>query len=421
MLPFLKTKTHRQQFGKYLRWHRIKQHLSLRQAADAIGLSHTFINQIEHGKATITDDTYDRLLQIIPKIDFPADTLTKTFEDLVESTERIALHLEFGRVREVIQDFNATKPFFLYHYLIVDYSLYKMLVFNLDPRLEKTFFEDEFSLLQAIIPLMNDLEKRLYYLAYGAYLLFSGDYPKSHEILKKALSYPHLVKWNSIIHFLLGICLSELNAASSAIKELEHAYQLSIQNNLFIPSVVSRIWIQLVNFRVHYDLEALNFDDAYLFAQKYDLHDFKNIIAFNQLIYFIRLKQYQKGLSVLDILPVSLRTDYYKALCYLHLDEQIKALEITKQALTKNADETMVLYHKGLYCIQTHILKDSLKDHKYEAALKDFFMQSKEEYAMEENHWVYTLYLNYLKQNKRYKDAYHITQSMIHHVITKGS
>lgn len=421
MMPLLKAQIDKWRFGRYVRWYRTQRQLSLREASRLVGLSHTYLNRIEHGNAIINDKSYEKLLKIIPETTHNENEFYSVFDHLVMLTQRVTLHMEMSRFDDALKTFLAVEHNFSSHILWVDYKLYQMLLLHVYPKSLPTNHTTEINQLKALLPIMNDAQKQLCFLTHGAYLLFNGRFNLACDQFNDALAIRHITQWNPLINHLLGVSLSELNLNSSAESILRVAHQLCIQSNLFIPSVVNRIWRQLINFRMHYDLNAIDFNEAFAFAQRYELIEMKNIIAFNHLIYYLRKMQYGDALKIIDILPVNHRTYYYNALCLMRLNKTEAALNIVFIALQNlPTEESMTIYVKGLRCIQAHLMYPMIESHQYERALHDFFMLSMAEYAMEENQFVYPLYRDFLKQQRRYKDAYQVTRSINDHITEKG-
>ena len=58
-------------FGQFIRDKRIAAHLSLRKVADAIGVSHVFLGEVERGvRPLLPRERWSRLMQAIPDIEF---------------------------------------------------------------------------------------------------------------------------------------------------------------------------------------------------------------------------------------------------------------------------------------------------------------------------------------------------------------
>ena len=84
-------------FGRYIRRQRVAAGLSLRKAADRLGMTHVYLGEVERGvRPPLAEKWWPDLMRIIPTID------KEELERTVATSRPIQLHL--ARVKPAYQD-----------------------------------------------------------------------------------------------------------------------------------------------------------------------------------------------------------------------------------------------------------------------------------------------------------------------------
>jgi len=405
-------------FGQIIRLLRIRYGYALRDLAQRIHISHTYLKKIEKGEVTITKDIYENIALVFNLKLQSNKEKDQRFEDYKNKLEEYIIYIASESKIHLIKELEQDEAYYINSMKMIDYYILKLAVYN----------HLVYGTMQDIAPIANEfdrlmgllsIEQKQKVLVYtGIYYYNLSDFEESVRRLNEAAT---LIPGNlnaAMAKYLIGRNLSETFKISQAIDYLESASldfeRYSIQDRIMHCKIL--LYINKMKIGV-LDNVVDKFNEITLLTNSLNLRYIRLMVDYNYAIYYLLKEDYQNMLDKInEVKTINSRYYYYKAVALLKLGRMDEALD-TVNALDTSFDtqkHKMVLYHRGLEFIKAYILylrNDDIKS--YGKAIKRFYDAAMHVQAYVDIRFLFEYYVEFFKNQRRYKEAFLLTKQLI--------
>jgi|GEM_PF-1241581 len=414
LLDIINRPEHRKEFGKIVRFLRARHKHTLRSLAHKVNLSHAHLRKIETGATQITSKSFDRLDAVL-HLDLCVDMdLKKKFHRYERLLEQGIEYFDSDKLLESVEKLEENDVDHRRSLWMVDYYLAKLAFHNF------TLFRHYGGVVD-IASDLSQIEKVLSEPQWQRLFLYRGVYNYNANDLQNAISdfqtaWKHgTTRWiRATACYFIGTVYSESYHLPKSNLYLDEAIQMFEEDkNTFrlmhaqVKRTGNRIRIGHIE-NVEEDLKTQK-----QFAQSHRLDSTYYNIQMNETLYHILREDYDAALSVLDDIEDKTPGYYfYRAYSHLQKNDCEKALEnIVTVTDEQNPHNRRYFIHRySLAFIEAYCQSEN---HEYEDALRRFLDEAMSHRAYFETRVAYDYMVNLLQAQRRYKEAFQLTQRMI--------
>jgi len=411
---------YRQKFGIIVRILRVRNRFTLRGLGGLVNLSHAHLRKIELGKTSISQNVFDRLMNVYhfdlkydPLIEEEFDELWELFHESVIQLNSINMKKYYNLIQEKASFHKNALWMFEYQIVELAYQCQALdrFVDNL------TLLYDE---LYVIEPLINAAQKPLYYIYMANYYYHIGLPEKSAKSVQNIFDLNTWDKYTAMANYLIGMAYSKTFLLQKSNMYFNQALKMFEDLNYHVQVKAIHVFIAANNIKIRLFKGALDkFVSGIKLSIDYELHDLLEFIYMHIGIYYIKNKQPLKALEGINKLKVKTNKSYfYKAYAYYMLEDYNSMRSIIKTSFVAQTSprKTDLLYH---YALKALLIVNNQNDVTACEVLKNFFEECKSQSMFFEIDIAYDFYKTYLIEQRRYKDAYYLTKTMVD--ITKNA
>ncbi len=411
---------YRQKFGIIVRILRVRNRFTLRGLGNLVNLSHAHLRKIELGKTSISENVFHRLMNVYhfelkydPKIEEEFEELWELFHESIIQLNNINMKKYYALIQKKA-DVHKTS-LWMFEYQIVEMAYQCQALDRLVDNL--TLLYDE---LYAIEPLINAEQKPLYYIYMANYYFHIGLPEKSAKSVQNIFDLNTWDKYTAMANYLIGMAYSKTFSLQKSNLYFKSALTMFEDLNYHIQVKATHVFIAANNVKMSvYDGTLDKLIGGIKLSLDYELRDLLEFIYMHIGIYYIKQSNPLKALEYINKLNVKTNQSYfYKAYAYYMIKdyETLRALIKESFMTSKAPRKSDLLYHYALKALLVITEKhDALKND----VLKNFFEECKSQSMFFEIDIAYDLYKSTLIEQRRHKDAYYLTKTMVD--ITKNA
>ncbi len=412
---------YRQQFGIMMRIHRLKQRLTLRNLAKRTGLSHTLLNRIELGNATVTEDNYGKITDALGVVFLHDPSKNQVFDRMCDRIHAAIFYAETAKVDTWFSLMEETEDYYLRSLCVLDYLLAKIgaYIHIHERRAERV--DEAIEWLSQIVGLMDEDEALLFSLYRGMHGYLKNDFQQCETAMQTIMEATRDFRYASLADYFLGRAQSETYRINEANASFTQAMQGFEETTNTRRAVYTRMYIAVNRMKLYeYKKADQAFIDVARFAESNDMMWLKETALIYLTIHAMLTGDYQRAIEVAE--GVKYRTLQWYAItgyAYLRLDDK-RRLAKTLKDISKAAPmfDRNRLYESAINYLRIHDNKTVHDPDKEEAAIRQFYQAAKASNAFFELELAFELYREHLVSRRRYKDAYGLTREMIDIVQT---
>jgi len=409
----LESQENRILFGRFIRLVRYRRNHTLRSLAKLIDISHAYLRKIELGQTPITRKVYERLSSIL---DFTLDENIMeyhVFYDMIRSIHRDILYLDLASAANTVKTLEMRHDSFQNTLYAVDYflALFAFKSVDLEPDLET--LREYHDLLTAVEPLMDESQRHFFYVYSGNYYYLQNSDEKSLKFFEAAQNMHYHPGMTAYATYLIGLSYSRTFQLPRSNRYLKRAMHLFEHQNNDLRVVATHIFITINDMKMgkKHGVEKA-FIDGIGFSEQYDFKIFKRIIQNNLVVFYLKSGRFDDALRLIgEIGTQTLKLCFYRAYAHFMMGNEAKAYDIAYQCDCKSPqgdyDQLMYVYGLKSFTVQ----KDDAK--MKDTIFKRFFEETLNKRAYFEIDIAYQYYNDFLVQNRRYKEAYVVTDTLI--------
>ncbi|MFP4287165.1 MAG: helix-turn-helix domain-containing protein [Candidatus Izemoplasmataceae bacterium] len=401
-------------FGMMIKVLRTSQKLTLRGLAKKASLSHTFLNKLEHGEVNITKETYDKLTNALAfNINFD-EKLNQAFFNLSHTLQDARY---FGTLDEMVylmDELESHEYYYLNSFLMIEYMAFYASIYYL-PKYKKV------DKAKAYIDLISTIEDMLtnnlleyYTVAKSAYNFHFEMYDESLKYAINLIETYPMSRFIGIYYYFTGRVYSELYQMTQSNDYFHRAIRIFEQQNNLRRVMYTKLYIEINNIKMYrYTKAEKTFNQIIQYAKKESLSQLLVLAKLNRMIYYVLSEQYHEAILASKDFPLYTNQYYfYLAFAYLKINdfEQLKKAIFEGRNTPHKVHEVHAINDKGFDFLEALITK---KHPELEKRLSAFFEATLDANAYVKSQIAYDYYINYLVENRQYKKAYDVTQTMI--------
>ena len=399
-------------FAIYVRFHRVKEKLSLRDLAKMTGLSHTYLYKVEHNLIPLTKSPFEKITGYFNH------RLSKnsSLDDLIESISVQFHEAIFYNKTDVIETmFNAIRPYENYYlnslkipeYLLIlqGYSYMRNVVYD-----EKVTLYDDY--LETLIDRFNRHQEALFYLYRGLsrYKFFQHD--KALSDLIKVIDAHGDQKRVALASMIIGRIYSDKNLpyqAEAYLKKAKRVYEVS---NHFETALYIEVYI-MINLLKEHRLEGLEKELKSLIekTKKPAFETLNSLVNVHLMYLYIRLTQYEDALLIShDVIHKTPQYYFYYVLANYYqknTSDYANILKNLRKDSVHEEDQVYIMAIEALNCAN-----NSACEHHFALFLKSY----EEAYRTKKILDVLLLHPfieEYYTNIRQYKQAYYLNRKLI--------
>ncbi len=406
----------RSSFGQLIRTHRLLQRMALRDLSKKSMLSHTLLNRIEHAKNPITDASFTKLEQALD-VNFLHDTSLNTLfekekKKLYDSFYYAQSHQTFDSYRILSEHEN----YYMKSLKVTDYLMLKMATYIHGQQFDVNDIALEVSILVDIIDLASVDSQSKFFLLRGMYhfLLFEfnqsiSDLSKSHELIQEERLIP-------MIDYFLGRSYSAQYQTNLANTYYQNALAGFEKFTNFRRLIYVRLYIAINQIKMYeYDMVSDELYDVLKLAVRDNIAWVVHA-GYIHLMYLAMLQRdYYQALAIGEKITYK-SMQYYVLMTYsAYRTNNLKlAKKIIKQSSGAAPElDAFNLYDKAMQYLKLVVLRSDEDEKNIGKILKSFYETSQMSNAFFELELAYEVYREFLVEQRRYKEAYALTNEMI--------
>jgi transcriptional regulator with XRE-family HTH domain len=409
-------KNHLSSFGMMIRIERLNKRYTLRQLAKLSGLSHTLINKIEHGKHTITEDVFNKLTLALHVSFQHNEEKNVFFYEMLPHIHDAIFYADPKKVRKQMDIIFEDNAYYMHSVCMVDYMILYIGEHTHVHILETHDATPYVHTLSQTMSLGTKTQQQRFYLYRAMYHYITQNIKDMLEDLQTGQALSPDTKLQGLYHYFFGRAESENFAISRANTHYLKAIEIFDKTNNIRRRMYAKLHYHVNQLKIYeYDGidEALN--SLFVFAEKDDLTWMKHRTTLTRMLYYMLNNHYEDAVKTSDLIDIK-TIEYYGLLLYSYYK-----LSDYKN-FTKNLKKAKRLYHKNDRFFMFENLIDYLEvimnetnpnPHVVEKKLKSAYQSALKKRAFFEIEALYEHYIVFLTTQRRYKDAYKITQEMI--------
>ena len=416
MLTLETVNNHLSAFGRLVRIQRLYKRLALRDLAQKANLSHTLLNKIEHAKNLITESTFSKLEHALGMYFEEDEEKNRLFD---REQVRIYDGIYYAQSQKVLSHFKRVQvheAYYLNSLYAFDYVLLKIGTHAHVHNLEVNEIAVDISVISNVVTLCAENMQSIFYLYRGMYHFSLSDTMETIKDMLLALDAQPEEKYIPLIQYFLGCAYSyeyQINLANDYYKESLLGFE---KYTNFRRTLYLQLFIAINDMKL-YDYTGVKeaFENVLYFAKREGITWLTHVSQIHLVLMYMLRKDYDSALKMgEDIDYKSMRYYAFMAYCALRLKKKRLFNKFVKQSsgAVPEADKFNV-YEKALTMLILESKKEIVDAHIYEKSIKDFYDASLSARAFFELELAYDIYGAYLADQRRYKEAYELTNTMI--------
>jgi transcriptional regulator with XRE-family HTH domain len=404
------------QFGMMIRVERLKKRYTLRQLATLSGLSHTLINKIEHGNHMITDDVYNKLTLAL-HVTFEHDEEKNAFfYDILPHIHDAIFYANPKNVRKQMDIVFEDKDYYTHSVCMVDYMILYIGEHTHVHILETHDATPYINTLSQTIALGSKKQQQRFYLYRAMYHYITQNIKDMLDDLNTGQALNPETKLQGLYYYFYGRAESEDFTISRANTHYLKAIEIFDKTNNIRRRMYAQLHYYVNKLKIYeYDGTDEALDKLYAFAEKDDLTWMKHRAILTRMLYYMLKNQYHDAVKTSELITIK-TLEYYGLLLYSYYklnDNKTFFKQLKKAKRIFNKNDRFFVYENIIDYLEV-IMSESLPEARIiDKKIKNAYQSALKKRAFFEIEATYEHYINFLTSQRRYKDAYKLTQEMI--------
>lgn len=400
--------------GQMIRYHRLRNHYSLRDLSALSNISHTLISNIEKAKVISNPDTMKELMKVLGITFINNQEIKEQFMPLYDEAFNYLFEYEYSKAKEVMEQLFENEKYYVDSIVASDYLALKYLYLALRNEVYGEYEENIKRFIDVYV-FLNARQKQIFSFTFGVYNYNRGLYRQALEHFKKAR-----VVGNRELDRLINVYIIK-----TYVKMYRFMDAVSMADTLINELETDLLYLRAMEVRlsiVYSYIIVKKFDDAfelldkvYRFAKNYN-----TIFILNEchLLYAgIYFNQGRYDLAEIKINQITENTMfiYYMKMKLAYLRQDYTA---TEMYINNYYEKNMYLQFKKSEYTMDIVLNDlGIREYEEKELIKRYnylLKFGKEAADLEMIDSTYSLYINYCKKNRQYKKALELSEEARH-------
>lgn len=403
-------------FGMMIRIERLNKRYTLRQLAKLSGLSHTLINKIEHGNHTITEDVYNKLTLAL-HVTFQHDEDKNTFfYDMLPQIHDAIFYADPKNVRKHMDIIFEDNDYYIHSICMVDYMILYIGEHTHVHILETHDATPYVHTLSQTIALGSKSQQQRFYLYRAMYHYITQNINDMLDDLNRGQALDPETKLEGLYHYFFGRAESENFAISRANTHYLKAIEIFDKSNNIRRRMYAKLHYHVNQLKI-YEYEGIEdaLNTLYIFAEKDNLTWMKHRAILTRMLYHMLNNNYEEAIQTSHLIDIK-TIEYYGLILYAYyqindVKNFTKHLKKAKKLYNKN--DRFFMFENIIDYLEVIMSPTDASPNMIEKKLKNAYQSALKKRAFFEIEAIYEHYIEFLTSQRRYKDAYKLTQEMI--------
>jgi len=421
LLERVNQEPYKKMYGRVVRLLRNRQKLTLRTLSDQVNFSHAFLRKVEMGQTAISAELFNKINSVL-EIDLVYDYQKEIdfFENFKEY-HNAHLYLDILTKRQIYERIINNAAFHSNSLWMVEYLMVQMGETVSTPSKDKPLLHQLYNDLTSVESLLDDSMRQLYLIYKGSYYYLINDFKRNRHTFIQAYDIAPNGRYASLSLYFLGLAYANtfnLNRSTRLLSEAKHLF--SQQNNEMRVFVCDMYITFNEILRNHLEGAESKLLDGIDIAKQSALDVFISSIRLYLIIYYIKTDQLKKAQDVLDhIKKPRLNLCFFDMYVHYKLNDtkRVMAINESVKPLMKRVMQHEFVHYYGIQAIIANTQNWPQNDKQ--KVLENFYKEAKRQKAYMQLDIAYQLYVEFLKQERKYKAAFDLTKDMVD--ITKGA
>ncbi len=413
--------THRRTFGIMVRIHRLRQGLTLRRLATRSGLSHTLLNRMELGNATITHDNYQKLTDALGVVFLHDIKKNRVFSGMRDRVHDALFYAETPKVDTWFSMMEESEDYYMRSFCAIDYLLVKIGAYVHIHERNVEDVDDAVVWLSQVETLLDDEMRMVFSLYRGMHAYLKKDYRGCEAAMRQILDATRDFRHASLAEYFLGRAQSETYRINEANESFARAMQGFEETTNTRRALYARMYIAVNQMKLYEYEEA---DQAFLYVMRYadanEMMWLKETALLHLMLHAMLTGDYRRAVEVSG--EVKYRTlQWYAMVGYAHArlgDTRRLAKTLKETSKAAPMHDPYRLYETALDYVRLYDKNKNQDAEEQGRALQRFYEAAKAANAFFELELAFEIYRDHLVSRRRYKDAYLLTREVIDIVQT---
>ena len=398
-----------------VRLHRTLKNMTLRQLADASGLSHTMLNKIELGQSVVTESTLQSINNAFSHIFQFDEAVEADFESAKKAVHDAVYQGNLERSLELMKTIDAQKSYHMLAPTMVEYMIIVLAMYSY-PRFGRREEADRYlRVLEKASSLMTIKQRQYFYLYIGAFHYYNRDYERALNYIDTAFELRETTSHAALFNYSRAMASSELYKIHRADMHFKAALRGYEKSNTVKRVMACRLFLAVNRIKI-YDYKPFFSELPYVisYAEQTMNYQLKNTALHYKMIIRVLQNNYKDAIAVAKQVDNKNEAFYfYYAYAALLINDRPLFNKLIKQAENYGANVENETYTKPglrfLHAISKHAIEDASH---YQQVLSEYFDVTVKQRDYLRTKIVYAYLNRYFVDTRQYKKAFELTDTM---------